>query len=249
MYEGDNACMEFVENLLTQLIYYCFDSNHHTLCRCPELDACIRGFEETCPIKGGMTFSGGDTLSCDSGRCATDTPCEWSVGSAQYQAYYFTNLDGTATLPEGCTGITCTGCVASQSTSVSTAAASDINSVLGELLKCGGAGDMEAIRKCAVDVISQSDLDESTKKDLAACESKGDTMEMLACVNELESMLESAGGDPGGIVVTVDGELVVPGNREPEQFVKCQPWCSAIPNEWEEKCSWKFSCGECLECR
>ena len=199
-----------------------------------------------------MAFSGGSTLSCDSGRCATNTLCEGSDGSAQYGTYYWTNLDGTTTLPEGCTGITCTGCVASQSDSVSTSTfdANDNNAVLGELLKCGGAGDMEAIRKCAVNVISESDLDESTKKDLAACESEGGSMEMLACVR---NALESAGGDPGGIdpggiVVTVDGDMVVPGHREPEQFVKCQPWCSAIPNEWEEKCSWKFSCGKCLEC-
>lgn len=60
-----------------------------------------------------MAFSGGATLSCESGRCATDTLCEWSDGSAQYGTYYWTNLDGTTTLPEGCTGITCTGCVAS----------------------------------------------------------------------------------------------------------------------------------------
>lgn len=105
---------------------------------------------------------------------------------------------------------------------------------------------MEAIQKCAVDVISQSDLDESTKRNLAACDSEGGSMEMLACIR---NALESAGGDPGGIFVTFDGDLVVPGHREPEQFVKCQPWCSAIPNEWEEKCSWKFSCDKCSECR
>uniref|UniRef100_A0A7S0ANM5 Uncharacterized protein n=1 Tax=Minutocellus polymorphus TaxID=265543 RepID=A0A7S0ANM5_9STRA len=80
---------------------------------CPELDACVRGFEETCPIEGGVAFSGGATLSCDNGRCSTDTLCEWSDGSAQYGTYYWTNLGGAATLPEGCTGITCTGCVAS----------------------------------------------------------------------------------------------------------------------------------------
>lgn len=99
---------------LTHLIYiyYCFGSNHHTLCSCPELDTCI-SFDETCPVEGGVAFSGGATLSCDSGRCATDTLCEWSDGSAQYGTYYWTNLDGTTTLPEGCTGITCTGCVAS----------------------------------------------------------------------------------------------------------------------------------------
>ena len=77
------------------------------------MDTCIRSWQETCPIEGGVAFSGGATLSCDSGRCATDTLCEWSDGSATYGTYYWTNLDGTATLPEGCTGITCTGCVAS----------------------------------------------------------------------------------------------------------------------------------------
>jgi len=86
-----------------------FKSSHFM---CPELDTCI-SFDETCPVEGGVAFSGGATLSCDSGRCATDTLCEWSDGSAQYGTYYWTNLDGTTTLPEGCTGITCTGCVAS----------------------------------------------------------------------------------------------------------------------------------------
>lgn len=80
---------------------------------CPEIDSCIMGFKETCPLSGGEPFLGGATLTCDGGRCATDTLCEWSDGSAQYATYYWTNLNGTNTLPGGCEGITCVGCLSS----------------------------------------------------------------------------------------------------------------------------------------
>ena len=85
------------------------------LYRCPELNTCIQGFAETCPIEGGVAFSGGSTLSCDDGRCSTDTKCEWSDGSATFGTFYWTNLNGDVTL-EDCTGITCTGCVTSDAT-------------------------------------------------------------------------------------------------------------------------------------
>lgn len=89
--------------------------NHHTSLRCPELNTCIQGFAETCPIEGGVAFSGGSTLSCDDGRCSTDTKCEWSDGYATFGTFYWTNLNGDVTL-EDCTGITCTGCVTSDAT-------------------------------------------------------------------------------------------------------------------------------------
>ena len=93
----------------------CLASNHHTSFRCPELNTCIQGFAETCPIDGGVAFSGGTTLSCDNGRCSTDTKCEWSDGSATFGTFYWTNLNGVVTL-EDCAGITCTGCVTSDAT-------------------------------------------------------------------------------------------------------------------------------------
>ena len=83
------------------------------LYRCPELDNCIQGQTETCPIEGGVAFSGGSTLSCEDGRCSTDTMCEWSDGPATYRATYWTNLNGDWTFDEDCAGITCTGCVTS----------------------------------------------------------------------------------------------------------------------------------------
>jgi len=40
---------------------------------CASSDSCIRGFEEPCPIEGGVAFSGGSTLTCEDGDCSTDT--------------------------------------------------------------------------------------------------------------------------------------------------------------------------------
>ena len=246
----------------------CYDSNFQrplcleTVCNADtfKIDLIVNGETKTCESDGEKIDMSDDyhvvcprfatvcpNMVCPS-SCAGQGECMWDE-DIPYCKCFDSGLDSANCddMPPGPRSST-SGGVASQSDSVSTstAAANDNNAVLGELLKCGGAGDMLAIQKCAVDVISQSDLDESTKKDLAACDSEGGSTEMLACVR---NALESAGGDPGGIVVTFDGDLVVPGHREPEQFVKCQPWCSAIPNEWEEKCSWKFSCGKCSKCR
>lgn len=106
---GKNLCMHSSLHLTSHAsspLYFCL------LCllyRCPEVNICT---PEACPIKDGVAFSGGSTLSCDDGRCSTLNGCEWSDGSATSNYLYWTNLNGNVTLPD-CVGITCTGCVIS----------------------------------------------------------------------------------------------------------------------------------------
>lgn len=146
---------------------------------CPELDECIQGFAETCPIGGGVAFSGGSTLSCDNGRCSTDTKCEWSDGSATFGTFYWTNLNGDVTL-EDCVGITCTGCVTSDAT---------------------GTDETE------MDMEMDADMSDSDNAEMDAVMDEGDGMTMDG--NETDSGMEMGSNetdvgmadmDPNGII-------------------------------------------------
>lgn len=50
----------------------------------------------------------------------------------------------------------------------------------------------------------------------------------------------------GLTVVPVAGSIE--GKAMVEEFMSCQPWCGMIPNNWEEKCGWTYSCSLCDEC-
>jgi len=76
---------------------------------CPEIDNCIRPWEENCPFEGTL-FEGPITIICDDGRCNNVTGgCAIDVDDDVYYGPYIWGLEGEHGIPEGCSGI-CTGC-------------------------------------------------------------------------------------------------------------------------------------------
>lgn len=243
----------------------CYESNFQrplcleTVCNADtfKIDLVVNGETKTCEFDGEEIAMSDEyhvvcprfatmcpNLVCPS-SCAGQGECMWEE-DIPYCKCFDSGLDSANCndMPPGPRS----GTVAIQSDPGSTV---DGDAIVGELIKCAGSGDMSAIRECAINVINDSDLDEATKGNLAACESEQGSIEMLACVRSaLENMPadDEPDTEPGAVVISSNGDLVVPGHTKSEQFVKCQPWCSTIPNEWEEKCSWKVSCGKCEEC-
>jgi len=245
----------------------CYDSNFQrpmcleTVCNADtfKIDLIINGETKTCEFDGEKIAMSDEyhvvcprfatvcpNLVCPS-SCAGRGECMWGEDIPYCKCFDSgldsANCDDMPPDPRSATGAT-------QSDPGDTGSA-----VLGKLIQCAVAtSDME-VRECATKVINDSGLDETTKSNLAACESKQGSIEMLTCVR---SALENVGDkpdttteDPGetsAVVIGGNGDLIVPGHVESEEFVKCSGWCSAIPNEWAEKCTWKFSCGKCEEC-
>ena len=82
---------------------------------CPELKKSTPPWGETCPIESDVEYSGGTTLTC--GRCAApqNNKCSWGDESmVTFATYYWTDLNGHFTIPEGCAGIKCSGCQLSE---------------------------------------------------------------------------------------------------------------------------------------
>lgn len=77
---------------------------------CPELDSCIRPWEENCPFNGTQ-FVGPLNITCEGGRCNNLTEdCAVELDSAVLGGPYLSDLDGNFTLSDGCIA-TCQGCI------------------------------------------------------------------------------------------------------------------------------------------
>jgi hypothetical protein len=76
---------------------------------CPELDSCIRPWQENCPFDGSQLV-GPIKITCSSGRCNNlSEKCAVESGSAVLGGPYLSDLEGNFTLSDGCIA-TCQGC-------------------------------------------------------------------------------------------------------------------------------------------